>query len=120
VSADPVQLDAAALDNLREIGGDEFLGELIDTFLAETPGLLAELRGSFESGGVDAARTAAHTLKSNGATLGAGAFSDLCRELEEMARAGRVAGTEELVDRVEAEYVRVEAALGAVREGASS
>lgn len=51
------------------MGGDRFLGELIDTFLADAPSLLAQLRGGFENGRTQEARRAAHTLKSNGATL---------------------------------------------------
>ena len=37
-----------ALANLRELGGDEFLGEVIDTFLADAPELIATLRRSLE------------------------------------------------------------------------
>ena len=32
-----VSLDDAALGNLRDLGGDEFLGEVIDAFLADAP-----------------------------------------------------------------------------------
>jgi HPt (histidine-containing phosphotransfer) domain-containing protein len=112
-------LDTAALEVLREVGGDEFLGELIDTFLADAPSLLADLRSSVETGRTEEARRAAHTLKSNGATLGAQSFSELCRELEEMARTGRLEREPDLVGQVDAEYARVEAALAAVRDGTS-
>ena len=37
-------------------------------------------------------RRAAHTLKSNGATLGATEFAELCRELEQQAKDGRLDG----------------------------
>ena len=39
-------LDGAALDRLREAVGDEFVGELVDTFLGDAPGQLATLRGA--------------------------------------------------------------------------
>jgi len=116
----PAQLDPAALDTLREIGGDEFLGELVDSFLAEAPSLLGEIRDAMESGNAENARRAAHTLKSNAATFGANALSELCRELEELARTGDVAGADELLGQVGVEYARVEAALAALREGAPS
>ena len=35
-------LDGAALESLRELGGDDFLVEVIDTFLADVPTLLAD------------------------------------------------------------------------------
>jgi CheY-like chemotaxis protein len=59
-----VTLAAAALEKLRELGGDDFLGELIDTFLAEAPSLLATLRRALEQDEADEAQRAAHTLKS--------------------------------------------------------
>jgi HPt (histidine-containing phosphotransfer) domain-containing protein len=100
-------LDQAALDELRRLGGDEFLAELVDTFLADAPGQLAALH-TVDSVEV---RRAAHTLKSNGATFGAGQLSELCRELEEQARRGDLAGAPDLAARIEAEYARVAQAL---------
>lgn len=99
---DPL-LDPAALEGLREIGGDDFVADLVDTFLADAPPLLAALRGA----DADEVRRAAHTLKSNGATFGATRFSELCRELEEQARSGDLSGVAELATRIEAEYALV-------------
>jgi CheY-like chemotaxis protein len=110
-----VTLAAAALEKLRELGGDDFLGELIDTFLADAPSLLATLRRALEQDEADEARRAAHTLKSNGATFGAEDFSELCRELEARAKDGRLEGAEQLVDRIDGEYARLQEALAALR-----
>lgn len=100
-------LDQGALDELRRLGGDEFLTELVDTFLADAPAQLAGLHAS----DVDEVRRAAHTLKSNGATFGAGRFSELCRELEELAKSGDLAGASDLAARIEAEYALIAEAL---------
>ena len=113
-------LDADALEQLREIGGDDFVGEVIDTFLVDAPNLLATLRRSVEQGDAVALRRAAHTLKSNGATLGAGDFSELCRELEERARSGELTDAAELTDRIDGEYERLQQTLAALRTGAPS
>jgi HPt (histidine-containing phosphotransfer) domain-containing protein len=106
-SEDKTRLDPAALEELRELGGDEFVADLVQTFLADAPPLLAALRGS----DVDEVRRAAHTLKSNGTTFGATRLSELCRKLEEDAKAGDLAGAPELADRIDEEYVRVAAEL---------
>ena len=107
MGAEDTRLDPAALEQLRELGGDEFVADLAATFLGEAPPLLAVLHES----DVDEVRRAAHTLKSNGTTFGATRFATLCRELEDQARTGDLTGAPALVDRIEAEYALVAAEL---------
>jgi PAS domain S-box-containing protein len=96
-----VSLDAGALQNLRDLGGDDFVREVVDVFLAEVPTLIASLRSSLEQQNGEELRRTAHTLKSNGATLGAEQFAELCRTVEQQAKAGRLDGISQLVDRIE-------------------
>jgi PAS domain S-box-containing protein len=110
-----VSLDDGALANLRGLGGDEFLGEVIDAFLADAPELIATLRGSLEEQRSEELRRAAHTLKSNGATLGAEQFAELCRTLEQRAKDGELDDASKLVDRIEEQYRLLEEALAALR-----
>jgi signal transduction histidine kinase/DNA-binding response OmpR family regulator/HPt (histidine-containing phosphotransfer) domain-containing protein len=113
------ELDQAALDNLLALMGGEpaLLGELIDSFLQETPPLLAALRRCLDEGNAAGLRQAAHPLKSTSRDFGATRLSEWARELEEMGKAGTLDGAEALVALVEAEYPRVKAALEAVRIG---
>jgi CheY-like chemotaxis protein/HPt (histidine-containing phosphotransfer) domain-containing protein len=106
-----VDLDTSAVENLRELGGDGFVAEVVDTFLDDAPALLATLRTSHEAGDTEELRRAAHTLKSNGQTFGAARFSELCRELEERARRDDLDDTSELVERIDREYDAVREAL---------
>jgi CheY-like chemotaxis protein len=110
-----ISLDDGALENLRELGGDDFLDEVIDAFLADAPQLIATLRSSLEGREIEELRRAAHTLKSNGATLGAEQFAQLCRTLEERAKAGDLEDASQLVERIEQEYRPLEEALSALR-----
>jgi CheY-like chemotaxis protein len=114
-TAEYVSLDDGALKNLRDLGGDDFLGEVIDTFLADAPDLIVALRRSLEVQSAEELRRAAHTLKSNGATLGAHQFAELCRTLEQSAKAGELGGASQLVDRIEQELGRLRGALTALR-----
>jgi HPt (histidine-containing phosphotransfer) domain-containing protein len=111
------ELNRAALDNLRAlVGGDPaLLGELIDSYLQDTPPLLVKLRRSLDEGNADGVRQAAHPLKSTSRDFGATRLSELAKELEAMGKAGMLEGAADLVAQVEAEYVRVTAALEAVR-----
>jgi len=116
---DPVAIDASAVESLRELGGEEFVAEVIDTFLSDAPALVATLRATSEVGDSEGLRRAAHSLKANGQTLGAGRFSELCRELELRAKNGELGGTMELVDRIEREYRALEKTLAGLRPTAA-
>ncbi|MEW5956266.1 MAG: response regulator [Chloroflexota bacterium] len=108
-------LDPAALEQLRNlVDGDEAaLTELIDSFLAETPLLLVKLRQALAEGDPAGIRMAAHTLKSTSKDFGALTLSRLGQELEELGKAGNLAGVAERVAQVETEYEPVKAALEA-------
>jgi CheY-like chemotaxis protein/HPt (histidine-containing phosphotransfer) domain-containing protein len=105
------KLDATALESLRELGGDDFVAEVIAMFRADAPDLVATLRRSLDVGDAEELRRAAHTLKSNGATLGAAEFSAVCRELEQCAKDGRLDEAAPLIGKVEEEYRSLEAVL---------
>jgi signal transduction histidine kinase/DNA-binding response OmpR family regulator/HPt (histidine-containing phosphotransfer) domain-containing protein len=72
----------------------EFEQELIDTFLADLPGLV----GALEEGraGGDGLRRAAHTLKSQVAVFGADNVVEACRALEHAAAGG--SATDDQID----------------------
>jgi PAS domain S-box-containing protein len=113
-------LEASALESLRSLGGDEFLAEVVDAFLSDAPALVATLRTTYDRGDTEGLRRAAHTLKSNGQTFGAGRFSELCRELELRARNDELDGTAALVDRIEREYPALERTLAGLRSRVAS
>ena len=75
-------IDRAVFAELKATTGPEFVTELVDTFLEEAPGLLAELRAARAGGDAERFRRAAHSLKSNGNTFGAGQLAARARELE--------------------------------------
>jgi HPt (histidine-containing phosphotransfer) domain-containing protein len=110
-------LDAAAFEALVEmVGGDpEFVAEMIDTYLDETPTLIAGMRSSVDAGNSAELRRAAHSLKSNSATFGAMALADICQRLEELGKSGVVDGVDTLVAQCATEYDRVEQALRRAR-----
>jgi HPt (histidine-containing phosphotransfer) domain-containing protein len=104
-------IDRATFDELRETAGAEFVVELVDTFLAEAPAMLNDLRSALAASNADRFRRAAHSLKSNGNTFGALTLGAMARELELTGLvAARDAGGATL-DALAQEYARVAAAL---------
>lgn len=79
-------IDRSVFTALSESVGDDFVAELIDTFIDEAPGMFREMRQALSAGDVDKFRRAAHSLKSNARTFGAMELAEKAQELEYMAR----------------------------------
>ena len=116
-AAGVAELDRQPLDDLVAMGGTTLLGQVIDAFLTESPRLLTEMEDAVHPQDATQLRRAAHTLKSNGATLGATVLTELCRELEQLAGDGRFERAESLAGRIRSETVRVERALAGAHPG---
>jgi len=110
-------LDQAALDNLLEmVGGDpDFVDELVDTFLEDAPVQLAQLQLAVSAGDAAAVVRPAHTLKGNGASIGARAVETISRSIEEQARAGNLDGMGEQVAALVAAIAELRPALDEAR-----
>ena len=106
-----------ALRSLRDLGGDEFVAEVVDAFAADAPTLLASLEDSLRRHDTEELRRAAHTLKSNGATLGAAEFAERCRVVELRAKDGQLDGVAQLVDQIQQEYRTLQASLAPLGSG---
>jgi HPt (histidine-containing phosphotransfer) domain-containing protein len=100
-------IDTAVFAELQETAGADFVVELVDTFIVEAPQMLAELRSAQQAASAERFRRAAHSLKSNGATFGASRRTEMARALE----LGGLTGDAAPIDAIEAEFVRVAAAL---------
>ena len=110
-------IDRAVFAELKATTGPEFVVELVDTFLEEAPGMLAELRQARASGDADRFRRAAHSLKSNANTFGAIGLAGRTRELELKGLDAEPAFDEAALTAVEAEFAVAAAALKALRNG---
>ena len=108
-------IDAARFADLQATAGADFVVELIDTFLHEAPGMLAELRAARAAGDADGYRRAAHSLKSNANTFGATALGAQARAIE-LAGLGEPAADDALLMALEAEYARAARALQELRD----
>jgi HPt (histidine-containing phosphotransfer) domain-containing protein len=103
--------DLPTFEKLKSDAGADFVGELIETYCSETPQLIAKLRYALDVNDTGAFRQAAHSIKSSSNTFGALSLGEMAKELEMLGRAGDLAGAQETVDRLAAEYDRVQLAL---------
>jgi histidine phosphotransfer protein HptB len=112
---DGAVIDRVVYTELRDTTGAEFMAELVDTFLEEAPGVLAELRSARAIGHAERFRRAAHSLKSNGNTFGALKLAALARELELKGLDPEASRDAAALAVLEAMYARVAAELKALR-----
>jgi CheY-like chemotaxis protein len=72
-------------EHLRELGGEAFVGEMIDLFLDFAPRKIDEARRALAGGQLEACRRAAHSLKAGAANLGAELVYELAGRIEQLA-----------------------------------
>ena len=114
---DELVIDRAVYSELRDTTGAEFVAQLVDTFLEEGPGMLAELRGARADGNAERFRRAAHSLKSNGNTFGALKLAALARAFELKGLDAEPSRDAAALAALEAEFARAAAELKTLRNG---
>jgi HPt (histidine-containing phosphotransfer) domain-containing protein len=109
------EIDKATFQELKQMSGADFIGELVDTFLEDAPKLIAELKAALNAGDAEAFRRAAHSLKSNGATFGAMHLSQLAKDLEMIGKENRLGDTGERIAHLESAWASASAELKGLR-----
>jgi HPt (histidine-containing phosphotransfer) domain-containing protein len=108
-------LDESAIEMLRSLGSPEdpndFLREVIDIFLVDSPQRLDEMEAAFQAGDAPHFRRVAHSLKGSAANAGAGALRDMAAKLEAWARDHGIMGLEPPMPEMRAEFDRTREAL---------
>jgi histidine phosphotransfer protein HptB len=114
---DELVIDRAVYSELRNTTGAEFVAQLVDTFIEEGPGMLADLRGARADGNAERFRRAAHSLKSNGNTFGALKLAALARAFELKGLDAEASRDAAALAALEAEFARAAAELKTLRNG---
>jgi two-component system sensor histidine kinase/response regulator len=113
-------LDHEVVEELRQLVPDGSLFvQIVDTFLTSVPEHVAELAMAVASGDASHVRQSAHRLKGESGAVGAVEVARLCKDLEELAVAGRLDGAPALASAVEAAFERAAAELSAAAGRAS-
>lgn len=110
-------IDRAVFNALVQMSDGDlaFVDELVDTFLEDGAGQVAALRAAVPASDTPALARQAHSLKSSSLNIGAMELSELCKELEQLARANVVVDAPARVDSIAAGFDRAREALLAER-----
>lgn len=106
-------LDVNALNELKEVMGDEF-SLLIETFLNDSVTRVESIQQALDSDDADQIRRAAHSFKGSASNMGAIHLAEKCRELENMGRDEQLTGADALFEGIKAEFEQVKIAIASV------
>jgi two-component system, sensor histidine kinase and response regulator len=99
-----VNADPDVLEKLRVVGGPKLVRELIELFLRYGPERMATARAGIESGDLDAAQRALHSLKSSAGQLGVTGIRESCSRGEMSAASGDANAARAALEDVEAAW----------------
>jgi len=108
-------IDEKTFAELKQMSGVEFINELIDTFLEDSPRLIEEMESALKVNNVDSFRRAAHSLKSNAATFGANDLFALAKELEMLGKENKLIETGARLQALQESYESVRKELSELR-----
>ena len=104
-------IDKTTFDELKQMSGEDFINELIDTFLEDAPKLMDELKSALHANNADTFRRAAHSMKSNAATFGASQLATLAKELEMLGKENKLNETGDRLGELQEAFASVRAEL---------
>ena len=106
LAAEEPPVDVDTLDRLTaELGERDIVSQIIQLYLAKTPGTIDDLVAASARRDTDKVRQAAHQIRSSSATIGATRLAALLQRIEDRARANTGdAGLDELAGQLRAEY----------------
>lgn len=107
-------IDQQAINALLELStdsGTEFLRELIEIYLQDSPLRLAELDEALSKNDLPGLTRAAHTIKGSSSNFGATRLTKIAHDIEMLGKAGSVSEVAPLISNLKAEYELVAQAL---------
>jgi len=111
-----MHIDHSVLRDLQEVMEEGYL-QLLETFLEDSEQRLSQLHGARTANELG---MAAHSFKGSSGNMGAVGLAQLCQQLEERIKERSPYGIEELIHRIDQEYLVVQRFYHSERERVSA
>jgi histidine phosphotransfer protein HptB len=115
INAAPSDSILTRLQELEQETDHEFVIELIDIYLDESPKQIHAIGSALTTRSFPSLMITAHTLKGSSLNLGAKQFGQLCQKLEEIGRVGVSIPDGTSISALENEYENVKKTLAAFK-----
>ncbi|MGA0562307.1 ATP-binding protein [Ancylobacter sp. VNQ12] len=109
----PPSLDEKAIENLRKLGGAEFVAELMEDYLVDAEAMLDRLVHAATQGDLKEFRSDSHALQSSSANIGAVALGRVCAPFRDLRGEELRASAPEFMRQARAELRRTQEAMRA-------
>ena len=112
-------IDMQAIDSLRELSpepGGEFLRELIEIYLQDTPQRITEMEDALNKKDIPGFTRAAHTIKGSSSNFGATKLTKLAHELEMQGKGNTLAESPAFCAKLRAEFAEVAQILAKIAQ----
>jgi two-component system sensor histidine kinase RpfC len=100
-------IDKQAIEDLLELGGPEFVAEIVDQFVTDAVSILRSLSDAVAQGDVSSFQDHAHAMRSCAANVGAQRMRGLCLDWRDIEARELAVDGEVHVRQLEAEFARV-------------
>lgn len=104
-------IDESALDRLKELGGEKFVGDMIKMFFDYSDEKLAAAREALAGEDFDKVEKAIHPLKTSAGHVGAVRMEEIAQEIERLARGAECDSIPDLLARLESAYAEAKPLL---------
>ena len=111
-------IDPKAVTDLRTLGGDAFVGEVVSAFLRQARATFDRLGPAVTAQDRTLIQKSAHMMKSGAANLGAHPFADKCRTIESIAATADMQELAKLVSEAESLFRETADALTQIHKAA--
>jgi HPt (histidine-containing phosphotransfer) domain-containing protein len=108
-------IDPQAIAKILHIADHAFVVEMIDTYSDDAQKFMIQIENAYDSGSAEIMCHAAHSLKSISSSMGAMELSNICRDLEILAKYQKKSLSSEQLAQIQAEYIKVCEALSHYR-----
>ena len=106
----------ARLNELVQETDSEFVTELIDIFIKETPGHIKSIANALDAKDKQSLTITAHTLKGSSLNLGAKQLGAVCYKLEELGRSNNTISASITTKDIEIEFEKAKEILLAFKQ----
>ncbi|MBU1053701.1 MAG: response regulator [Proteobacteria bacterium] len=112
-------IDMSFLNNIKSLqrpGRPNLLSKVIENYVESAPHLIGAIRQGIADKDPTALRSAAHSLKSSSANVGASSLATLCRQIESIGHARATDGADILFQQIEFVYPQVYQNLAEIQQ----